>query len=84
MFHHLNFLSQAESYRRDLIKELNNKWRDGGWDELFFQSINDFEYNSPTFLMLIGKYLLDILFLCLWPIFLFFALKYSFKKTTIL
>ena len=35
MYHHLNFLSQAEKYRRVLIKKLNNKWRDGGWNDDF-------------------------------------------------
>ena len=84
MFHHLDFLSQSENYRRDLIKELNNKWRDGGWDEVFFQTIDDFQYQVPNFLMLLSKYFLDILFLCLWPLLLVFLLIYSSKKTTIL
>jgi|TARA_B100000530_G_scaffold74736_1_gene44299 ABC-2 type transport system permease protein len=84
MFHHLNFLRQAEDYRRELIKNLNNKWRDGGWDEVFFQSIKEFEYKVPNFLTLISKYFLDILFLCLWPIILFFVIQFLSKKTTIL
>ena len=84
MFHHLDFLSQAEDYRRDLIKELNNKWRDGGWDESFFQSIKDFAYTVPSFLLLLGKYFLDILFLFLWTIVLLLTIKYSSEKTTIL
>ena len=84
MFHHLNFLRQAEDYRRKLIKGLNNKWRDGGWDEVFFKEIKDFKYIVPHFSILMSKYFLDILFLFLWPIILLFAIQYSSKKTSIL
>ena len=84
MFHHLDFLSQAEEYRRDLIKKLNNKWRDGNWNKSFFNSIEDFHYNVPSFLMFIGKYILDISLLSLWSIILIFLVKYSSKKTVIL
>ncbi|MBF24903.1 MAG: hypothetical protein CMP49_00060 [Flavobacteriales bacterium] len=83
MFHHLNFLSQAEYYRRDLIELLNNKWRDGDWDENFYKSIKDFHYNSPSFLSFFWKYILDFVFLFLWSIILVVLLKYLTKKTSI-
>ena len=66
------------------FENLNNKWRDGGWDEVFFQSIKEFEYKVPNFSTLISKYFLDILFLCLWPVILLFVIQFVSKKTTIL
>jgi len=84
MFHHLSFLSQAESYRRELIKELNYKWRDGNWDKAFFTSIKDFEYKLPNFLEFANKYFLDTLFLLLWSCMLLFLTKYSSEKTSII
>ena len=83
MFHHLNFLRQAENYRRNLIKELNNKWRDGNWNKSFFQSIEDFKYQTPSFLILMKNYFLDILFLSLWSIILIFSINYLSKKDVV-
>ncbi|MDV3910587.1 hypothetical protein CMT84_19370 [Elizabethkingia anophelis] len=75
MYHHLDFLQQAENYRRVLIKTLNEKQAYGGsktgdwdWKESndFYKSIKDFEYKIPV----VGKagisYRTDILFLFLW------------------
>ena len=83
MFHHLNFLRQAENYRRNLIKKLNNKWRDGNWNKSFFQSIEDFKYQTPSFLILIKNYVIDILCLSLWSIILIVSLKHLSKKDII-
>ena len=56
MFHHLNFLRQAETYRRYFIKTLNDEYAFGGaktgergWkaDTAFFQSVRDFTINHP-------------------------------------
>tara|TARA_B100000902_G_scaffold394676_1_gene451487 strand:+ start:223 stop:861 length:639 start_codon:yes stop_codon:yes gene_type:complete len=84
MFHHLNFLSQAEYYRRDLLQLLNNKWRDGDWDDNFYQSIQDFNYNSPSFLSLFSKYILDFIFLLLWSVILVFLVQYLSKEKSII
>ncbi|MAQ69893.1 MAG: hypothetical protein CMD23_02220 [Flavobacteriales bacterium] len=93
MFHHLDFLKQAENYRRFFIKKLNNEYAFGGsktgdrsWkaDTEFFQSVKDFSYSFPVFLSFVSKYILDILFLLLWSVCLLFLLKYSSEKTIIL
>ncbi len=93
MFHHLDFLKQAENYRRFFIKKLNNEYAFGGsktgdrsWkaDTEFFQSVKDFSYSFPVFLSFVSKYILDILFLFLWSVCLLFLLKYSSEKTIIL
>ncbi|MEC7985282.1 MAG: DUF3526 domain-containing protein, partial [Myxococcota bacterium] len=58
MFHHLDFLKQAEGYRRVFIKTLNDEYAFGGsktgergWkaDTAFFQSVKDFAYQKPAF-----------------------------------
>lgn len=93
MFHHLDFLKQAENYRRFFIKKLNDEYAFGGsktgdrnWkaDTEFFQSVKDFSYDFPLFLSFSYKYLLDILLLFVWCACLLFSLKYSSEKTIIL
>ena len=93
MFHHLDFLEQAEHYRRFFIKKLNDEYAFGGsktgdrnWkaDTAFFQSVKDFNYQFPGFFSLASKYVLDIMFLLFWSIILLFSLRYSSEKTTIL
>ena len=84
MYHHLNFLSQAEKYRRVLIKKLNNKWRDGGWNDDFFISIEDFRYNPPYFLQFLSKYVFDIVFLSFWSLILIYLINYYSKKNIVL
>jgi ABC-2 type transport system permease protein len=93
MFHHLDFLKQAENYRRFFIKKLNNEYAFGGsktgdrnWkaDTKFFQSVKDFSYTFPVFLSFLSKYILDILFLFIWSVCLLFWLKYSSEKTIFL
>ena len=77
MFHHLNFLRQAETYRRYFIKTLNDEYAFGGaktgergWkaDTAFFQSVRDFTYQPPPLPLLISKYALDLLALLGWLI----------------
>lgn len=93
MFHHLDFLKQAENYRRFLIKKLNDEYAFGGsktgdrnWkaDTKFFQSVKDFSYEFPPFLSFGYKYLLDLFLLSMWCVCLLFSLKYSSENTTIL
>jgi len=75
MLHHLDFLKQAENYRRILIKSLNDKHAYGGsktgdwsWeaDNEFYKSIKDFEYKSPLFATTLSLYLIDMLCLAFW------------------
>ncbi len=77
MLHHLDFLQQAEQYRRVLIKSLNDKHAYGGsktgdwsWeaDNAFFKSIKDFEYKSPVFATALNQNLIDILCLAFWVV----------------
>ena len=58
LFHHLDFLNKAESYRRVFIKSLNDEYAFGGsktgergWkaSNEFFRSVEDFDYVSPKF-----------------------------------
>ena len=67
MYHHLNFLSQGEKYRRDFIKILNEKFTETySADASFYQSINDFEYKVPYLSTFFWKYILDIIALLFW------------------
>ena len=93
MFHHLNFLKQAETYRRFLIKKLNDEYAFGGaktgdraWkaDTEFFQSVKDFDYNTPLLKSFINKYFLDIISLFVWLLGLIFLLNYSSERIMIL
>ncbi len=77
LYHHLDFLQQAENYRRHLIKTLNEKQAyggsktgDWGWKEGndFFKSIKDFEYNSPATRSVSTLYIMDMLLLSLWAL----------------
>jgi ABC-2 type transport system permease protein len=87
--HHQEFLLQVESYRRELIKELNNKHAyggsksgDWGWkaDNTFFRSIPDFEYKPIPLKKVFSKYLLDILLLTGWSLLIIFLLFQGAKK----
>lgn len=93
MLHHLDFLKQAENYRRVFIKTLNDKHAFGGsktgdwsWkaDSEFFKSVKDFEYKSPTLNKLSNKYLIDILSLLAWAALLLILINYSSKRVSIL
>ena len=75
MLHHLDFLKQAEHYRRNLIKSLNDKHAYGGsktgdWDweadNAFFKSVKDFEYKTPLIASTRMHYSTDILCLAFW------------------
>ena len=75
MFHHLDFLQQAETYRRVFIKTLNDEYAYGGsktgergWkaDTAFFQSVEDFDYQTPQFSAMAGQYRIDFLALLCW------------------
>ena len=77
LFHHLDFLNKAESYRRVFIKSLNDEYAFGGsktgergWkaSNEFFRSVEDFEYVSPEFLSIGKKYLYDVITLIFWLI----------------
>lgn len=89
MYQHLDFLQQAENYRRVLIKTLNEKQAyggsktgDWGWKENsdFYKSVKDFEYNTPV----IGKagtpYRTDMLFLFLWSLLTTLIVVFTAKK----
>ncbi len=93
MFHHLDFLKQAETYRRIFIKTLNDEYAFGGaktgergWkaDTAFFQSVKDFEYQTPALQSLSAKYILDVLVLLLWFVGSLLLLKTSSKKASVL
>ena len=75
LFHHLNFLTAAEKYRRYFIKTLNNEYTFGGaktgesgWkaSNSFFRSIKDFNYKHSLFVSIASKYLIDLVCLGFW------------------
>ncbi|MDP2189173.1 MAG: DUF3526 domain-containing protein [Sphingobacteriaceae bacterium] len=75
--HHQDFLRQVESYRRVLIKILNDKHAYGGsktgdWDwtadNAFYKSIPDFEYKTVAIRMVLPHYLLDLVVLFFWTL----------------
>jgi ABC-2 type transport system permease protein len=93
MFHHLDFLEQAENYRRGFIKALNDKHAYGGsktgdwsWkaDSDFFKSVKDFNYQAPTIINFLAKYIIDILFLLFWAALLLMLINYLSKRVSIL
>ena len=93
LFHHLDFLNEAETYRRYFIKTLNDEYAFGGsrtgergWKATndFFRSIKDFSYKEANFLSLLHKYLIDILCLFFWVLGLVFAIFFVSSKELIL
>jgi len=92
MFHHLDFLTKAESYRRIFIKTLNDEYAFGGsktgergWKATneFFRSVKDFKYELPTFFSLYSKYLIDVIIILFWVFFTTFLLYFFTRKITI-
>lgn len=93
MFHHLDFLRQAENYRRVFIKTLNDKHAYGGsktgdwnWkaDNEFFKSVKDFKYETISLKKVWSKYLIDTLTLVSWAVVLLALVNYSSKRIYIL
>jgi len=71
MLHHVDFLRQAEDYRRHMIKTLNDQQAfgnspDGMEDNAFYKSLKDFEYRTPQVSAVIGHYGIDFLLLAGW------------------
>ena len=92
MFHHLDFLTKAETYRRIFIKTLNDEYAFGGsktgergWKATneFFRSVKDFKYELPTFFSLFSKYLIDVIIILFWVFFTTFLLYFLTRKITI-
>ena len=92
MFHHLDFLTKAETYRRIFIKTLNDEYAFGGsktgergWKATneFFRSVKDFKYELPTFFSLYSKYLIDVIIILFWVFFTTFLLYFFTRKITI-
>lgn len=89
MYHHLDFLQQAENYRRNLIKTLNEKQAyggsktgDWGWKENndFYKSVKDFEYSTPVIGNAGSHYRVDILLLMLWALLTTLTVVFTAKK----
>ncbi|WP_126970769.1 ABC transporter permease [Gynurincola endophyticus] len=75
MHHHLDFLQQAENYRRTLIKTLNDQHAFGGSktgeraqkeNNQFYRSISQFEYKMPSWKLISIHYVTDFLLLAIW------------------
>ena len=92
IFHHLDFLTKAESYRRIFIKTLNDEYAFGGsktgerrWKATndFFRSVKDFKYELPPFFSLYSKYLIDVIIILFWVFFTTFSLYFLTRKIII-
>tara|TARA_B100002049_G_scaffold71161_1_gene52137 strand:- start:1637 stop:3046 length:1410 start_codon:yes stop_codon:yes gene_type:complete len=92
MLHHVDFLQEAENYRRDLIKKLNDKHAYGGsktgdwnWeaDNSFYRSIADFSYTLPQIKSFGSHYLLDFICLGFWVILITVIVSLTAKKIKI-
>jgi ABC-2 type transport system permease protein len=90
--HHQEFLLQVENYRRDMIKQLNDKHAFGGsksgdwsWkaDNAFFKSVADFQYQPIQLNTVFSKYLLDIILLLIWSLLIVVLLSRGAKKIQI-
>ena len=90
MYHHLDFLSQAEKYRRVFVKSLNDEYAFGGsktgergWkaSNEFFRSVKDFKYDQPTFGSFYAKYIIDVLNIMFLTFLLAVFLSFSSRKT---
>lgn len=93
MLHHLDFLKEAESYRRVFIKTLNEKHAYGGsktgdWDwkadNAFFRSVEDFDYNIPSINSLWTKYFTDMIILVIWATMMMVMVYFLSKRISIL
>ena len=89
LLHHLNFLKQAEKYRRYFIKTLNDEYAYGGsktgergWkaSNEFFRSIKDFRYNEVSFTSIYSKYIIDLLCLAFWILSITLSIFFLSKK----
>ena len=83
MYHHLNFLSQGEKYRRDFIKILNEKFTETySADASFYKSINDFDYQVPYLSTFFWKYIIDIIALLFWFLLSFLIINLFTKNNS--
>ena len=88
LIHHLDFLNQAEVYRRYFVKSLNHEYTFVSLigenarmsNNEFFRSIKDFNYTSSSFLSLVSYYILDLFFLLFWFLTLVFVIIYVSRK----
>ncbi len=74
-WHHTHFQQEAEDYRRVFIKILNDKHAfggsktgDWGWtaDQEFYNSVADFDYETPPIQQAVSVYKPDMAFMGLW------------------
>jgi ABC-2 type transport system permease protein len=76
--HQLQFLEEAETYRRSIIKNLNDKMAYGGsktgdWDwtvdASFWETVPDFDYKRPTIQWSTRQYHLELAWMLMWVVF---------------
>lgn len=88
-FHHQEFLTQVETYRRGFIKALNDehayggsKTGDWGWtaNNAFFKSVPDFEYRPVALTIAFPIYLKDLLLLLMWSLLVGILITVGAKK----
>ncbi len=89
LFHHLDFLNEAELYRRYFVKTLNDEYAfggsktgDRGWKASndFFRSIKNFNYQEASFMSIAYKYLIDICCLIFWMLTIIYSINILSRK----
>jgi len=93
LYHHLNFLRQAEDYRREFIKMLNEQQTHGGsktgdwsWTDNsdFYQSITDFHYQPMSLYSANSFYRIDLFILIFWSLLITFIVALRAKKISVI
>ena len=91
LIHHLDFLNEAEIYRRNFIEKLNNEYTfisktgENAYlsNNKFFRSIKDFAYSKPHFYSIFSNYYLDILSIIIWLFGLIVLINVKVRKISI-
>ena len=91
--HQLQFVADAEKYRRYLINNLNTKMAYGGsktgdWDwsvdATYWETVNDFDYSRPSFSWSVQNYAFEAMMLLLWAIVAAFLFVFTAHKMKII
>lgn len=93
LYHHQDFVFEAETYRRVFIKALNDEHAFGGsksgdwqWkaEQEFFKNIADFDYQMPAFKRVLPFYWRDVLVILFWLVALSTVVLLVSKKISLI
>ncbi|MEP6712973.1 MAG: DUF3526 domain-containing protein [Ferruginibacter sp.] len=93
VYHHFDFTTQAEIYRRNLIRTLNNEMAYGGsktgdWDWSvkadYWKKINDFRYSYPSIYWSVKNNKAELFALLFWLALTVCLIQFNTKKVSVL